>query len=349
MRRAALSSVLGLALAAMIAGGLEAQQQDSEDRLARAVAALDATEVEAAKRILRELGAELTSRTPADLATEVYIRLGVIYVSETLLDSAAAEFAAAVRRNPFVRMDPERYNPDVIQAFEEARRATPALGLRAPYDTTVQPDTGSWPVTVAVGLPGVVELRFVPADDASSESFARTIAVDSVQTVRTSFTSPGAAWLPMREYRVVAWLRDVAADTASMRVRVERLPADTVAHPPPLDSGRFLPERRRAAPSVSSLVKGVLFGAAAVAIPLSLANPDVQPRSVQGGAVAVGAAIAVGGVVGLTIKRYELNPQNVLHNVRLRTEWERENRAVAEENARRRHRSPLHITLKEEP
>ncbi len=108
-----------------------AAAQTPEMTLARAVAALEATETERGVELLREAIATAPRATPSALRGNAEVRLAVASWSLGFFDSATVHFQAAVSADPFVTLDPEQFNPDLRAVFHAVRRATLVLGVRA--------------------------------------------------------------------------------------------------------------------------------------------------------------------------------------------------------------------------
>ena len=344
---------LGL-LAGALALGTPGWAQDPNElrtRLDRAIAAFDSAQIERAVTLLRSLTTEFQPTVPVDLRVATHLLLGEAYWSLGFADSALRHFGTAVERDPFVKLDADLHNPELREAFSRAKRSTIALGLRVPRDTVLKPDSESWPVVLAVGRPGTVEMRLRRVRPAGRDTLLAAISVDSVETFSLRFESGDTVPARLREYVLVAWVAaEGSADTAVVRFRVERQPVDTAAHEPPLDPSRFRPEVRKGSPPLSSILRGALVGAAAAAIPVIVTSKDLGNDDLELRAVAVGATITVAGLAGLVLGRPELPiEENVVYNRDIRSGWERRNHMIARENAMKIRLAPLRFRVLKSP
>ena len=316
---------------------LPARAQTADVTLARAVAALEATETERGVELLRQLVTTPPSTTSAALRREAELRMAVAGWSLGLYDSATVHFGAAISADPFVTLEPEQFNPDLLAAFRAAKRTTLVLGLRAPPDTALEPGRDRWPVSVAVPRRGEVRFRLAgPGPDGRDRPVA-AVVVDSTATVHLRLSAGDSVPLAAGAYRLAAEYSEPGgrALTASLALELTAQLGDTLPYEPPPPDSLYRLEVRWGAPSRPSLVRGIGFGIGAAVIPILFANS--QLRSANGRALTVGAAVSLAGLTGYFLGRPKQPlPQNIAYNQTLRAAWEARNRAIAASNERRR-------------
>lgn len=324
-------------------------RQDFRVRLDQAVEALERTEIEAGIALLNSLLADMSASDPVDIRTMAHFRLGEAHFALGAADSAVQQFAAAISGDPFFAPDADLYQPSLIAAFESTRRTTVALGLRAPNDTILSPVPDRLPLDIAIGAPGDLTIRVVRADGSENTVTSTTLPIDGITRYPLPLLLRDSVAFEPGLYRLIAVLTvpGMGTDSTELSLSLERLPADTTPRIPPLDSRLFLPEFEKGPPPASSLLKGLLFGAAVAAIPIVVASSDlsdgIEPR-----AVAVGASISIAGIVGLVVGRPDMPVEaNIAANQRLVNDWQARDRSIADENRARVLLAPLRVTVEQ--
>jgi hypothetical protein len=328
--------VLGLGLAAP--PSLAAQTPKPEETLARAAAALDATETERAVELLRQLVATLPPTAPVTLRRDAQLQLAIANWSLGLFDSASVHLQAAISADPFTRLDPEEFNPDLRALFRAAKSAMLVIGVRAAPDT-VLPETDQWPVAVAVTWPGTVRVRLAGPGPSGHDTLVASASVDSTASIALPLVGRGGdhGALAPGEYQLTVEYADTAGRTATAALSLElaRQVVDTLPHEPPPPDSLYRLEVRWGAPSKASLARGVGFGVGAGVIPVLLANGRM--RGSGGRALTVGFAVSVAGLAGYFLGRTrQALPENIAYNRTLRSAWEARQRAIAAANDQRR-------------
>lgn len=334
------------AAAARASGQGPALQESFEERLARAIAALDSAEVERGVDLLRQLLASGDPAAPRSAIARAHLHLAAASLALGLRDSATAHLREMVRANPFGVPDTLVFNPDLLSQFRRVRRATPALDFRIARDTVIRPDTDKYLVAVAVGEPRPVSIVLRGPGGSPTAIFELRRQIDSSATVPIAPVGTDSLPIPTGIYRLVL---NAGADlelSASLRfTRVSAL-VDTIPHEPPPDSNLFRPETRKGPPVAWSALAGVALGAAAAVLPSVLSNRDLSRQGVGMGGISVGGTIAVAGVVGVFAGRRPVPiAENIEFNRRLLASWEARNREIAAENERRRRWAPLRIEV----
>ncbi len=339
-----------LLLAVVMATAAQASaQEDFQTRLQEALVALDATEVENAISLLNELLTNAASSVPATALGSAYFHLGAAHYVLGAADSAAYSFRQAVTSDPFLEPDLELFQPNLVATFESARVSTLALGMRVPADTVLNPVQDRLPLEFAVGAPGELAIRFRATDPDATPLPAATMQIVRTASHSVALMVRDSQPLDPGTYLLTASLTvdGLGRDSVIAEIRVVRQAVDTLLHRPPLDPGLFLPEFEKGKPPITSLLRGLFFGAAVVVVPVVVASSDlsdgIDPR-----AIAVGASISLAGIVGLVAGRPNLPIEsNIASNQRLATGWQAQNRSIIEANGVRRLLAPLRITMVE--
>lgn len=312
------------------------------ETLARAVAALEATETERAVELLRQV--------PAILQRDAQLYLAVAAWSLGLFDSASAHLQTAIRADAFTSLNPETFNPDLRTLFRAARRGTLAVGVRAPPDTALAPHSEAWPVSVAVTQPGSLRFRLAGPGVGGHDTAITSAVVESTTTVPLALVVRDSVAVPPGPYRLtVEWSDSLGrAAAVTLDLDVSEQTADTLLpEPAPADSLYRL-EVRFGPPSRAALARGIGFGVGAGVLPLLLANGRL--RGSEGRALSVGVTIGLAGVAGYFLGRTRQPlPDNIAYNRALRSGWEARNGAIAAANERRRGSPLLRVRVIQQP
>jgi hypothetical protein len=75
-------------------------------------------------------------------AAQACLYLGIAHLALDQRDAALARFRAALGHEPSLRLDPERFSPKVISAFEEARREGEAAARAANPEDAAEAESG---------------------------------------------------------------------------------------------------------------------------------------------------------------------------------------------------------------
>ena len=306
------------------------------ERLARAMAALEATETEGAVELLHQILATPPAAPLSTLQRDAQVQLGVASWSLGLYDSASVHFQAAISIDPFTSLDRETFNPDLLALFRAAKRATFAIGVRPPPDTALALRE-RWPVAIAVTRPGTVRLWLTAPALGGRDTLTATAAVDSTVTVPLALVGRDTAPLPAGRYRLAVEWSDAQGRSPGPTLALEVSPhvADTLLPEPAPPDSLYRLEVRFGRPSHAGLARGVGFGLGAGLMPLLLANSRL--RGSESRAVTVGVALSLAGVAGYVLGRpRQPLPENIAYNRALRADWEVRNRAIAAANEQRR-------------
>jgi len=335
-----------LALTLTGTGALGAQAPDPEDLLRRARQALQANEAERGVELLRQVLA--MPAATGSLRVQAELELGTATWALGRYDSATAHFQEAIRLDPVARLNVEQHSPEVVRAFEVARRTTPAVGLRLAPDTTLFAVRDSLAVTITLTQPGNLRLRLSGPGPEGRDVVLRSDSLDATAVVRIPVRDSGGRALPPGRYRLAAEYRGPGVPVPLVQTQqldVTQQGADTLDwEPAPADS-LLRPEYRKGAGPRSSIWRGLAFGVAAAAIPVLISSSALSDGA-DGQAVAVGVAIGAAGVAGYYLGRPRIAiDENAAFNETLRSAWRSRNAAIAQENVARRQQTLLRIRL----
>src|SRR5882672_6505851 len=319
-----------------------------EPRLDNALGALDAGDIERGAEMLQVL---LPARQPSAGATARAVALARLAEATWSLharDSARACLRRMVEIDPFHLPPGDLFNPELRAMYQQVRRETPAIAIRAPQDTVMVPSRDLLPVEIAVGRPGEVRLYLRLPAPHSHDSLLAAVSVESEAVARISLTAPDSTTLPPGIYGIegeVAHSGGVARDLLTLTV--ERLSADTAPHIAPLAAAAFQPETMRGRLSFRTVLQGVGLGALAALVPVAMNKGDLSGRSVPFAASLIGGSIAI-AKIAVTRPTVPIR-ENARSNEVLRTQWEARNRIIAAQNALRLRRTPLRIRVTATP
>jgi len=145
VRRSVTVVVLLLALVPPLAA-----QSNTAEMLQRAKRLYGEVEVEQALAILRQIISPASPYVVSpEQRVEAYKYLGAalaLQAGPAKRDSAVTYFRAALERDPFVDLDPQRFSPGQLSAFADARNRTFAAAVRPPHGDTLTP--GSNQITI---------------------------------------------------------------------------------------------------------------------------------------------------------------------------------------------------------
>ena len=338
--------ILGVVSCTLVPLDASAQQVDPQEELQRAIAALDSTETERALVLFRELVTSGDEELPTSIAATAHAHMALAFWSLRQRDSARVHMATAVRTDPFYDLD-DALNPDLLWAFHRTRQRTPAVGLRIPADTVLDPFLDSLPLMIAVGRPDAVVVQLRRLDSDGGDSLITTRSVSRVIIVPISLATGEALGLDRGDYRLTAEYSrpDQGRAESHVDMRIVQVGSDTVLHERPLGADVFRPEWKKSPVSVGSIVGGLIVGGAVAAIPyVAWSNELGDPES--GGSVVIGGTIALAGVLGSVLGRDNvIDHQNIDFNQQMIHDWTQRNNATAVENQKRLRLGPLRIRV----
>lgn len=332
MIRATVFSVL-----LVVPGALSAQITTAEllDRAARYHADLD---VEQELVLLRQV---ISPSSPFvvthDQRVQAYKYLGAALVVLGQTDSGIVYFRAALERDPFVDLEPQKFTPAELAAFVQAKRLTFGVGARPiPFDT-IDPRTERIHLTV-MSTHSTALLVEVRAASTRAGVILFRGENDGPRELQWDGVMPDGRLAGSGRYEL--FLLGVSrltqrADSVRLYFSIEQ------SHPPLEDSlptlgpRDLLPEQHPRSAARAGLLKGLGVGAAALLISQVLANSELEGG---GGKLAAGVAVtaSVAGVVAFVHgRRHREIPDNVTANAQRQTTRASANAAIVQRNRER--------------
>ncbi len=264
-------ALVALLLGAPAAGAAQGTTAEMLDRAVHYHAELD---VEREVAILRGI---VSPNSPFIVTQEqrglAYKYLGAALVVRGQADSGILYFRAAIERDPFTDLEPQKFTPKELAAFGEAKRLTFALGVRPVTPDTIDPRTDRLTFTVlsthAAALR--VELRATGASTmlplyAGDNDGPRDLQWDGL-------LGDGRLAPPGRYELLVTGSSRLNERRDSTRLYFsldqDHSPLDDTL--PALRSDELLPEQLPPGMARSELLKGFGLAAAALLIPRTLA------------------------------------------------------------------------------
>lgn len=330
-----------LGVVALLTGPVAAQGSTAE-QLARARAFYEQLQIERALPLLREIvSPQWPFEVTAAQRVEAYTWLGAALALSRRPDSAVVYFRAALERDPFVQLDPQRFTPAQLDAFARAKRATFAVGTRPVRSGRVDPRTERIRFVFATTHAAAVRAELRPAGSANGVVLLAA-DVDGVRELAWDGLGSDGRLAPPGRYElhldVTSRLRD-ARDSAHIYFDLRhdvRPPEDTL---PDLAAADLLPERASASAAAGELAAGLAVAGGALAIAAFMPNGTLDGAG-DGAAVVAGVATITGLVAFIARRRHPEIPENVAANRRRRDE-----RAAANDTIRTRNASRLAQTV----
>jgi hypothetical protein len=325
------------ALLVVIPGVAAAQGNTAEqlDQAARYHADLD---VERELVLLRRI---ISPNSPFVVTHEqrvlAYKYLGAALVVSGRRDSAIVYFSAALERDPFVDLEPQKFTPAELAAFADARRLTFGLGIRAvPFDT-LDPRTERLGITVLATHAADIHVELRTTNAPAGVVLYQGIT-DGPRELQWDGLIADGHLAPTGRYEL--FLSGVSrlshrADSVRLYFSVQQEHAPLEDTLPALRPDEVLPEQHSAGIARAELLKGLGIAAGALLIPRTLANGDLHGG---GRALATGIAVTASGagIAGFVFRqRHREISANVAANARRRAEHAAANAAIRDRNQQR--------------
>lgn len=331
MRRVVLAALCVVALA-----GRASAQDTTAATLQRARDLYEQLELERALPLLRQV---ISPGWPYDVSAaqrvEANLYLGATLVLLGATDSAVTHFRAALERDPFTDLDPARFTPAQVSAFQSARRSLFLIGVRPVATIRLDPRTGRMSFTVVATHAAAVRCEIRALEPAIA--FPLFVGeIEGLREIEWDGVLANGQLAPSGRYAVVliaqSRLRSVT-DSASAYFDVQQeFPAleDTL---PELQPHELLPERYEKSAGATDLLKGL--GVAAGAFLLS----EIGSNRGLGESRTMAAVVATAGVtvgIGSFLTRRGSNrPENIAANERQRAQRAATNQQIRQRNAER--------------
>ena len=257
-------------------------------------------------------------------------------------DRAAAACRQLVELDPSIRPDSLVFPPAVLAVYDEARRATPVVGIEVPMRQVVRPAESVPMVRLFATVPQTVDVSLRRADGTVRTSLYSGPIADSLHVpwngrdARGQVPDDSTLWLRVAS-RAYAGGPETRVVVVPLHLRVQS--PDTLAWPL-FSQDSLLPERSAGGARLGPLLVGSLLSGATMALPeLISGRADGTP-----GRYVVAAALGVTGVVGLlAARRGRVLPANIQANAVRRRAWQDAVAAVRAANGRRRAEAAISI------
>lgn len=268
-----------------------------------------------------------------------------LYLGAALLlldarDSALAHFRAALERDAFADLDPSRFTPSQLEAFQAARQTVFAIGLRPVTAVRLDPRAGKMTFSIATTHAAAVRCEIRLAGQATSFPVFVGEIQGGLREIEWDGVLSSGQLAPSGRYAFVvlarSWTRgDLARATDSTAayfdVRQEYAALeDTIAD---LNTSDLLPETYPTSAAAADLLKGL--GVAVGALLLATVASDQDLGAAKGMAAAVGVAGVAVGVASIATRSGRARPENVAANEQRRAQRSAANAEIRRRNAER--------------
>ena len=339
MRRTVLVAVM---LAAVPAS---APAQDSTALILQQARALyERIELERALPLYRSVlspswGFEVTQAQRVEAS--LYLGAALLLLDER--DSALAHFRTALERDPFADLDPARFTPTQLEAFQQARQTVFAIGVRPVVATRLDPRSGRLTFRIATTHAAAVRCEIRLADSTLAfPVLVGEIPRGGLREIEWDGVLPNGQLAPTGRYSFVLLARSRAGarggivrvtDSSATYFDVKQEYAaleDTLADFGP---GELLPEQYSGSDARGDLLKGLGVAGGALLLAGVASNQDLG--SAKGMAAAVGVVGVTVGVTRFATRRRGARPENSAVNERRRAERSATNAEIRRRNAER--------------
>ena len=334
-------------LLALLAGPAMAQSR-TEELLARAEQLYDQLDIERALPILRQV---VSPASPFEVTpgqrVHAYVLRGASLVLGQMTDSAVLYFRAAIERDPFVDLDPQRFTRAQLAAFGEARRAAFAVGARPVVPARIDPRTERLAFAVVTTHDGAlrVELRGGTGGETVVLFDGANVGLREVVwngLVAGRLAAPGRYEVTVAGQSRLGSAVDTARVYFELRHEIMAL-EDTL---PALRPDELFPEQHPSSAARGDLWRGLGVAAGALLIPGLVSNGRLGGGGE--GRVLSGAVAGVGVVVGVATfargQRRRAIPENVAANARVQADRAAHNAAIRQRNEERLAQAKLVVT-----
>jgi tetratricopeptide (TPR) repeat protein len=326
------------AIVALLAGASRLEAQDNTDEVLRqSVTLYENLEVERALALLRRV---VSPSSPFEVSREqrvtAYKYLGAALAILGQADSSIVYFRAALERDPFLDLDPDRFTQQEQAALAEARRRSfgtasrPLLAKR--WDPAHEEVTFSVVTTHQAALR--VEIQPVDGTDGQLIYDRETNGIREIGwngVINSRIAPPG-----MYELRLVGRsLLTGRVDSASVpfAIRHDFPPLDDTL--PSMLPQDLLPERYSSSAGRSALLKGLAVATAALLVPRLAGHGDLRDGGNALAATAATAAAGAGVAAFVVRRRSPAIPANIARNNARRAERAAVNAEIVRRNAER--------------
>lgn len=279
---------------------------------------------------------------------EANLYLGAALLLLDSRDSALAHFRAALERDAFADLDPSRFTPAQLEAFQAARQSVFAIGVRPVNAVRLDPRVGKMTFAIATTHAAAVRCEIRRAgEETSFPVFVGEIQDGGLREIEWDGVLPSGQLAPTGRYAFVLLARSrVAArggiaratDSTTTYFDVKQEYAaleDTLAD---LKSSDLLLETYPAKAAAGDLLKGLGVAVGALFLAGVASNQDLG--GANGMATGVGVAGVAVGIATVATRSGRARPEHVAAN-----EQRRAQRSAANAEIRRRNTERLAQTV----
>ena len=327
-----------LLAAALLAVAPRAEAQDNTDEVLRhSVGLYEKLQVELALMQLRRV---ISPSSPFEVSRDqrvtAYKYIGAALAILGQRDSSVVYFRAALERDPFLDLDPERFTQQEQAALAEAKRRSFATAARPLTDRRWDPGREEISFSVVTTHQAALRVEIQPLDGGPA-AVVYDRETDGVREILWN-GAIGTRLAPEGPYE----LRLIGRSLLTSRVDSTSIPF-TIRHDfprledtlPALLPSELLPERHPPSAGRSSLLKGVAVAGVALLIPRLAGNGALRDGG-NGLATAAATAAAGAGVFAFVVRRRAPEiPANIARNDVRRAERAAVNAEIARRNADR--------------
>lgn len=312
-------------------------QDNTDEALRQSVTLYENLEVERALVLLRRV---ISPSSPFEVSREqrvtAYKYLGAALAILGQSDSSIVYFRAALERDPFLDLDPDRFTQQEQAALAEAKRRSFATASRPLVAKRWDPAHEEVSFSVVTTHQAALRVEIQPLEGGTG-AVIYDRETDGVREIAWN-GAIGTRLAPAGLYE----LRVIGRSLLTGRVDSAALPF-TIRHDfpqledtlPPLLPENLLPERHPASAGRSSLLKGLAVASVALLIPRLAGNGDLRDGG-NGLAATAATAAAGAGVFAFVVRRRAPEiPANIARNNARRAERVAANVEIVRRNADR--------------
>ena len=315
-------------------GSIANAQGNTDEALSQAITQYENLEVERALIGLRRV---ISPSSPFEVSRQqrvtAYKYLGAALAILGQSDSAVVYFRAALERDPFLDLDPDRFTQQEQKALAEARKQSFATGLRSLVESRWDPAREQTTFAAVTTHQAALRLEIVPGDGGPAIALhdregdgIREIGWNGI--LGTRLAPPGAYELRVIGRSLITGRVDSTSLPFTLRHDFPTL-EDTL---PELRPDELLPERRAPSAGRTSLLKGMAVATATLIIPRLAGHSHLRDGGSGISTIAATAATGAGVMALVVTRRSPEIPANIAQNDRRRAERAAVNAAIARRN-----------------
>jgi len=324
-----------------------AAQTRTDELIGQAETLYNQLQVERALPILRQV---VSPAWPFEVTREqrvhAYVLMGAGLALTEARDSAVLYFRAAIERDPFVDLDPQRFTRVQIAAFTDARQLTFAVGARPVAPARIDPRTERFTFVVLTTHEGGLRVELQAGGTVDPLVLFDGASTGLREVAWNGLLADGRLAPPGRYELTVAGQSRLGPGVDTERVyfelRHDVAPLEDTL--PALRPDELLPEQRPRTAARGDLLRGLAVAAAALLIPQTVGNHRLDGSS----AILPGGVAAIATVTGVAVytqhERHRTIAENVAANAQRRAERAAANAGVRQRNDARLAQAALVIT-----